>query len=159
MTDLEIRACLSERDTLSLTLLGEARGEEFEGRLAVGCTIRERARDPKRWPDDIKGVCLQPQQFSCWNASDPNYRALMETAALRIDDHAIKSTFVSTALWKETCWLAEGLMSGVVRDRVRANHYLTRALWESGRAPKWAMLRSPVALIQRHAFFYLEEGD
>lgn len=155
MTDLEIRALLSERDTLALTMLGEARGEELEGRVAVGCVIRARARDPLRWPDDIKGVCLDRLQFSCWNNTDANYRALMAAATVLIDDHAIRSTFVSDALWKETRWLAEGVMSGVVRDRVRANHYLTRARWESPQRPSWVKDQTPTALVGRHAFFLL----
>lgn len=146
---------LSERDTLLLTILGEARGEELEGRVSVGNVIRTRARDPKRWPDDLKGVCLERLQFSCWNSTDANYRRLMEAAKLLVEDHAVRTTFVSDALWQETRWLADGLLAGVVRDRVgRANHYITRALWES-RPPLWAKDQRPVALVGHHVFFAL----
>lgn len=155
MTDREVLAALSERDTLVLTMLGEARGEEVEGRLAVGCVVRERARDPERWPDDIKGVCLQRWQFSCWNDTDPNYAKLIEIGRLLVDDHAVRTTFVSDALYRETRWIADGILSNVVRERVgRANHYLTRALWET-KPPKWAQGQRPVAFVGRHVFMKL----
>jgi len=154
MTDTEIRAALSERDVLLLTLLGEARGEELEGRVAVGCVIRNRMADD-RWPDSIRDVCLQRFQFSCWNGGDLNYKALMEHARLLTNDHAVRSNFVPTSIDKETRWLADGLLSGIVRDRVGgANHYLTRAKWETD-PPKWAKDQRPSAFVGRHCFFKL----
>jgi hypothetical protein len=127
--------------------------------------IRTRAKDPDRWPDDIKGVCLQSLQFTCWNTTDKNYRAVMEFAVLLLNDHAIRTTaqktpFVSAALWDETKWVAEGILSGKVRERVGgANHYCTRALWDSPNRPKWAAGRTPVALINRHAFFKIDADE
>lgn len=156
LTDLEIKAGLSERDTLLVTILGEARGEEIEGRIAVGCVIRNRARDPKRWPDDIKGVCLERWQFSCWNDTDANYRPLMKLAAALVSDHAIRtSSFTPEAIFTETRWLVDGILGGQVRDRVGAsNHYLTRQKWETD-PPSWARGKSPTAFINRHVFFKL----
>lgn len=155
MTEQDVKAALSDRDALTLTLLGEARGEELEGRLAIACVIRTRAADPKRWADTVKDVCFEPWQFSCWNRNDPNAAQLFEQAGLLVQDHAVRSTFVRDALFYETRWLAEGILSGVVCDRVGgANHYLTRLLWEKS-APNWAKGVSPVALVGRHAFFKL----
>lgn len=156
MTDAEVKSGLSDRDTLLLTLLGEARGEEVEGRISVGCVIRNRVKD-ERWPDTFKDVCLQRWQFSCWNDTDPNYRKLMDHARLLVDDYAVRSTFVPAALDLETRWLCEGLMTGVLRDRTSgANHYISRLLWESGKAPGWARDRRPSGIINRHVFFKIQ---
>lgn len=155
VTDQEIKLGLTERDTLLLTLLGEARGEEIEGRLSVGCVIRNRVKDD-RWPDTIKDVCLQRWQFSCWNSIDPNYPKLIEHGRFLVSDHAIRSTFVAQALDLETRWVAEGLITGVVRDRVGgANHYMTRRLWESPDCPIWGKGKSPTGFIGKHVFFKL----
>lgn len=155
MTDAEVLAALSERDTLQLTMLGEARGEEIEGRIAVGCVIRNRMRDPKRWPDVIKDCCLEKWQFSCWNRNDPNYPKLLEHARALVSDHAVRTAFVPTSLDLETRWVADGILTGVVRDRTSgSNHYLTRLLWKQ-RPPHWAKGQRPTAFIMRHVFFKL----
>ncbi len=50
---------------VALTLLGEARGEGKSGMYAVGCVIQKRASERNLTPAK---VCLQPYQFSIWNA-------------------------------------------------------------------------------------------
>ena len=154
MTDADVKAALTDRDVLTLSMLGEARGEEIEGRLAVANVILARVADD-RWPDDIKGVCWQPYQFSCWNRNDQNYPKLMAMARHLVADHAIRSTFVRDAVYRETEWLADGVLAGVARNRVGgSNHYMTRALWETA-PPSWAKGQSPTCFISRHVFFKL----
>lgn len=157
MTDLDIRAMLDDEQTLALTLLGEARGEDVEGRIAVGSTIRNRVRDD-RWPDTFKDVCLQPMQFSCWQTvgGASNYKSLMDAADRLLNDKQPNTSFVSAALVRETVWIARGIISGETRDRTNgANHYMTRSLWESSTSPAWARGNVPSCLILRHAFFKL----
>ncbi|WP_159947327.1 cell wall hydrolase [Rhizobium sp. 18065] len=60
-----------EQLILARTIYGEARSEREMGRQAVAEVILNRKASP-RYPDSIIAVCLQPFQFSCWNASDPN---------------------------------------------------------------------------------------
>jgi spore germination cell wall hydrolase CwlJ-like protein len=65
-----------DRDILARTLWAEARGEGLAGQVAVGCVIRNRVNDGKDrswWGEGYTGVCLKPNQFSCWNKNDPNY--------------------------------------------------------------------------------------
>ena len=65
-----------DRDILARTLWGEARGEGFDGQIAVAWTIRNRVFDGKAkswWGEGYAEVCLKPWQFSCWNQNDPNY--------------------------------------------------------------------------------------
>ena len=153
MTPAEVKAALSEINTLALTLWGEARGEDIEGKIAVASVIRNRAKDGSRWPDDLKGVCLQPSQFSCWGTMGgaANYRAVMELAEKLVTMPA----YVPEPMVRECQWIAEGIASGVCRSRVgAANHYLTRQLWETA-PPKWAKGQRPSAIVNRHVFFSL----
>ena len=157
MTAADIFALLNDELTLALTLLGEARGEEVEGRIAVAGVIRNRVNDD-RWPDTFKDVCLQKMQFSCWQTigGASNYKALMDCAERLLNGKPPNISFVSDALVRETQWIATGIISGVTRDRTMgSNHYLTRSLWESSSPPSWARGQSPACLILRHAFFRL----
>lgn len=52
---------------ISYTLYAEARGEPLRGLRAVACVIKSRARLKNR---SLVEVCLQDQQFSCWNELD-----------------------------------------------------------------------------------------
>lgn len=60
---------------LSRTMWAEARGEGREGMLHVGSVVLNRVRD-NRFRNTIKGVVLQPSQFSVWNPNNPNYRRI-----------------------------------------------------------------------------------
>ena len=50
---------------VALTLLGEARGEGNNGMYAVGCVIQKRIKNRYKTAAE---VCLEPWQFSVWNA-------------------------------------------------------------------------------------------
>lgn len=153
MTPQGVLLALSEVNTLALTLFGEARGEEIEGKISVASVIRNRAHDPKRWPDDIKGVCLQPAQFSCWGAAGgaANYQAVMALAEKLVTLPA----YVPEPVLRECQWIAEGILSGVVRSRVAAaNHYITQHRWKTA-PPPWAKDQHPTALVNNHVFFVL----
>jgi len=54
------------------TLWGEARGESYEAKKAVGHVLLNRLKAGHGHGSTLAGVCLQPLQFSCWNADDPN---------------------------------------------------------------------------------------
>jgi spore germination cell wall hydrolase CwlJ-like protein len=71
----------SEVDVMARTIYGEARGESYQGKIAVGWVIMNRvafaqARDGYWWGSTIREVCLKPWQFSCWNANDPNRKVI-----------------------------------------------------------------------------------
>ncbi len=51
-----------ERHLLASLIWHEARGEPFEGQIAVGAVVLNRVDDP-RFPDSILGVVTQPGQF------------------------------------------------------------------------------------------------
>jgi N-acetylmuramoyl-L-alanine amidase len=62
--------------TAAKTVYGEARGEGFEGMVAVAWVIRNRVEQPSWWGQRVSEVCLKPWQFSCWNENDPNSQKL-----------------------------------------------------------------------------------
>ena len=57
---------------LAMLIWGEARGENAEGKLAVGWVVRNRTALQPRFGIGWKGVILKPWQFSCFNENDPN---------------------------------------------------------------------------------------
>ncbi|MFZ5985959.1 MAG: spore cortex-lytic enzyme [Bacillota bacterium] len=53
----------SNEQLLARAINGEARGEPYEGQVAVGAVILNRTRDPK-FPKTIAGVIYQPRAFT-----------------------------------------------------------------------------------------------
>lgn len=53
----------SEEQLLARAINGEARGEPYEGQVAVGAVILNRTRDP-RFPKTVAGVIYQPGAFT-----------------------------------------------------------------------------------------------
>ena len=54
---------ISEAQLLARAINGEARGEPYEGQVAVGAVILNRVRD-SRFPNTIAGVIYQPGAFT-----------------------------------------------------------------------------------------------
>lgn len=150
MTDTDILAALSPSQVLGLTIYGESRGEPVEGRIAVGCVVRNRLT-LGRYGRDYKAVCLRKFQFSCWNEADPNRGVLIDAARLILRNDVIGPDL------RECLWIADGVVDQVVKDRSRgADHYLTHGLWRSAKCPSWAKDREPAAIIGTHVFLRLE---
>ena len=103
------------------TLWGEARSEGTIGMAAVAAVIINRVQVGGWWGNDIKQVCLQPYQFSCWNKSDPNLPKMRRLTSK--DPDFIKALTIAR--------LAE---AGLLKDPTNgATHYHT--IWVS---PNWA---------------------
>ncbi len=64
--NLQSRMDVSREDIIQLAYVihGEARGENFEGKVAVGAVVLNRVRHNK-FPNSIREVILQKGQFSC----------------------------------------------------------------------------------------------
>ncbi len=52
-----------EMKLLARAIFSEARGEQFDGQVAVAAVILNRIDDPE-FPDDVAGVIFQPQAFT-----------------------------------------------------------------------------------------------
>jgi len=117
-----------------LMLAGEARGEqdqlgrlESEVMLAVWHVGQNRALDLRaRWPRTMRLVFLQPMQFSCLNAADPNRVKLLEL--WRTDP----------ATWERADTVCDLAEAGRTLDLTHgATHYCTEALWGKDRPGAW----------------------
>lgn len=133
---------LPERTIIALTIFGEARGEPVEGQVAVACVIRNRVKD-KRWPDDFRGVCLQPRQFSCWNEGDPTYAAVIRAATQAKSGQHLPAML-------QAMWIAQGVYDDLVQDITRgSNHYYADHI----AAPSWSEKMILTVKKGHHLFF------
>ena len=148
---------LSDVDILigSLTIHGEARGCTQEGRTAVAHTIINRCKAKSWWGRGVKdhvshsvaAVCLKPNQFSCWNANDPNSQlleSLQEQYRTAIEDKTCRASL------KALIDAADGYIPDMTGG---ATHYLTIRLHQSVRAPAWAKGNNNYIQIGAHRFF------
>src|SRR5690606_16692532 len=72
VTREQLRAVISDTTALISTPFGEAGGEPVDGPIAGAAVGRNRARHPRWWGKDIRGVCLAKSQFSCWWEANAN---------------------------------------------------------------------------------------
>jgi N-acetylmuramoyl-L-alanine amidase len=125
-------------EILARTIYGEARGEGKVGMEAVASVILNRASNPNRWPNDVRDVCLERKQFSCWNLTDPNREKLLTVTA--------KDSGFRLAL--DT---AERAVAGLLDDPTGgADHYHEKSI-----IPGWVKGQTPTAKIGRHVFYRL----
>lgn len=139
-------APLSEADVLAVTLWAEARGEPIEGKAAVASVIRNRVASG-RWGHSYDSVCRAPWQFSCWNdGTDANHLRLLEIVGQIQGGQPVKSPS-----WPECRWVAEGCLSGAMKDRSNgALHYHAASMLPR---PKWAQGKLPCADAGAHLFY------
>jgi len=107
---------------LALTVLGEARNQPYQGKVAVAQVVRNRM-DEKGL--SVADVVLHPWQFSCWNSEDPNKLFLIETVAKQAGN------VQPPGLWEECLQAAESAL-GTPREvdpTGGATHYCTEDLW------------------------------
>jgi spore germination cell wall hydrolase CwlJ-like protein len=129
-------------DVLARTLWGEARGEGFNGMIAVGWTIRNRVFDGKSnswWGEGYAGVCQKAWQFSCWNKSDPNSAYLRGEKAIPADQFALAKK------------AAETVIEGLIPDPTgKATHYFSTSMKTP---PAWAAVGTKTVQLGRHLFY------
>jgi Cell Wall Hydrolase len=124
-----------EHQCLARAIYYEARGEPYEGQVAVAQVIVNRVRS-QRWPDSICGVVHQGEargekcQFSfvC-------QRALAETSGPQWDE----AQALATEVLAGRAWL---------REAVEATHYHTTKV-----APVWRQELVAIATIGNHIFY------
>ena len=118
---------------VALTLLGEARGEGFEGMAGVASVIQTRSIERHQTP---QAVCLAPLQFSFWNVKHSD---------------AEKAKLLASPQGQNALHLARLVCANKMPDVVnRANHYHALSV-----SPKWAKDKALVALIKNHKFYRL----
>ena len=124
---------------IALTILGEARGEGFEGMAGVASVIQTRAIERKQTATQ---VCLAPKQFSFWNGRTDIPRILEEEEKRKLLNNPQAPNAIRLAKL-----VAEKRMPDVVNG---ANHYHTFQV-----SPKWSKGEVTVAIIRNHKFYRL----
>lgn len=126
-------------DILSRTLYGEAEAGNAADAKAIASVVMNRARY-RNWPDTAAEVCLQPWQFSCWNANDPNRARIL----------------AAKGPWFDRCReIASAALSGALPDPTSGStHYYATFI----KKPKWAKGKQPVYRVthnrgHEHLFF------
>lgn len=135
---------VDDLEVMARTIFGEARGESWLGKLAVGWVVRNRADIAKKGKmqalfgnGNIASACKVPKQFSCWNENDPNRRLLL-AVSLETDVH-----------FKECFAAAAAVISGYRDDPTNgATHYHTKAV-----DPTWDDKMTIVLQEGKHIFY------
>jgi len=128
--------------TLAATVLGEAEGESYIGKLAVAWVVMNRVAD-SRWPDEPGAVCLQKLQFSCWNVGSSRLHSMFNPRKT-----------IKERLWNDCFKAAMGAVFGLDPDPTSgANHYLAPKSLKF--MPRWYDASKVVAKIDNHEFLFL----
>ncbi|MDP8245468.1 MAG: cell wall hydrolase [Candidatus Hinthialibacter antarcticus] len=119
---------------MTMCVYGEARGEPFEGKLAVAKVIMNRVAEGGWYGRSIKDVVLKPYQFSCFNTWDPNFTKLFQP---------------NKRIWKQCFKAAWNAYSEMMDDpTVGATHYCVHKI-----NPPWVRAMKETNRIGNHKFF------
>lgn len=125
---------------LAQTLYGEARGEfpnhGLAALIAVANVVVNRLK--KGFAKNVRGVCLAPHQFSCWNHGDPNF------------DH-IQKLNPKSVIFQICLNVAENVLSEKWPDLTDGcDHYHAKTVH-----PYWSAYRNPKRIFGNHLFYNL----
>jgi N-acetylmuramoyl-L-alanine amidase len=125
-------------DVLSRTIWGEARGEPYEGKVAVGRCIVTRWKSGKWFAGrTIAATAKKKYQFSCWLRSDPNRAKLLAVTTADPSFRECIRAAQDAIDGKGPEWLA-----GVT-------HYHAKTI----KTPKWAIGKRPAGELAGHIFY------
>jgi len=120
-------------ETVSLTLWGEARNQDYAGKSGVASVIWNRANaNPARF----KAVCLAPHQFSCWRKR--------EFTQPMPDLHKPQDRLA----WRDCVTLASLMCNGTFLPDFGARHY-----HEARIKPYWSVNAPMLASVGDHVFY------
>jgi len=135
---------VGDLNLLTALIWGEARGEPFDGMMAVAFVVRNRKADA-RWPDTWVDVILQTKQFSCFNLEDVNHHQVLRAILPSRNGNWQDPT------WRECRFAAYGVMGNWRRDITSgANHYHTVQI-----SPYWAHKQEICYRVGNHFFYKL----
>lgn len=126
---------VTDLDYVARTVMAEAEGETYEGKVAVAAVIYNRVSAPGWWGTTIKDACLTSKQFSAWNDDNPRRNRIGEWT---LDNRTFRSCM-------------KAAIEAIDRDPTHgADHYFAH----NQVLPDWAEGK-PVIQIGRHSFIKL----
>ena len=159
MQNIDLREI--DRLTAAATVMGEARGEPYEGKVAVAWVIRNRMTAKRWWgkftegnrlltglmppPNSAVAVCRKPWQFSCWNKNDPSL-----IVCKTFSEPALLQRNINNIQFQECLRAVDQAFSGAVADPTfGATHYFNPKVAK----PVWRHDGVLTATIGAHEFF------
>lgn len=131
----------SDQEIVARTLWGEARSQGVMGMVAVACVIMNRSYNPGWWGSNLRGVCLAPMQFSCWNDADPQAEKMRSSLN---DIEYVQASTISEMLFNHS---VNDITNG--SDHYRAEY--AHPVWADGRIPTYIC----GTMGSRHMFYKL----
>jgi spore germination cell wall hydrolase CwlJ-like protein len=128
---------------IALTILGEARGEGEIGMFAVACVIQRRSWEREKTSAEI---CLQPWQFSIWNAGKGKVKRERDLWHLWDSKHMMYARHLARCLNNERIVLFD-ITKG-------ANHYYSKKYLKT--PPDHLKGSKPTITIKNHVFYKLD---
>lgn len=132
----EIDAATCAKVVGAMTVLQEAEGESYEGKLAVAFAIVNRG-------ENVIATVFRPWQFSCWNTDSPTRKRLGQTI------------YANTTAWIESLRAMDAALSRSVSDPTNgATHYLNEKSVQltTGKMPSWFKEEKVTKRIGNHTF-------
>lgn len=125
---------LDEKKLLATCILGESANQSYEGKVAVGCVIRNRVNAPGWWGDTYHRVILSPWQFSCFNEGAPTLRFMRNPRG---------------RAWKDCVIAARAILDHTPDITGGATHYFATYI----KKPIWSERMLHTTTIGQHQFY------
>lgn len=126
-------------EVVAITLWHEARGEGYDGIVAVASVIYNRAAamNTPPLPEDFLRVCLKKKQFSCFN-------------------NGVKPAIIKTAtdrkIWRVCVGISRQMVAGVFTPTHQYCYYYAHSKCK----PKWAEKAKESMVVGNHTFLKLK---
>jgi len=138
MSPMIVKADYTEAEWLARNIYHEARGEGIRGMVTIALITINRVED-SNYPNTIKGVVTQPNQFTWYN------RKKIKSIKKNNDYHmCLAVSKMSISLWK----------SKKIEKIIRQTG-LNEVLWYHNikEKPRWAKHKDEIAQIGKHQFY------
>lgn len=130
---------------LALVIFREARGETYDGKVAVAWVIRNRVEHPDWYGKDYHSVITKKAQFTSINPPDSLFN--------KGGEPNLRCYGCSTdPVWMDSWKAATLVYNGQVEDLTKgATYYYAKSM--DANPPVWAAKFKPTAVVGNHRFF------
>lgn len=127
------------RDRVIRTLIGEAAAGDQQSLISVAHVIKNRADSGQYGDKNASGTVMAPKQFSMWNSNIAS---------------SGKTISPSDPRYQQAGQIADAVFGGQIPDNTGgADHYYAPSGMPGGRAPSWAIGKTPTATIGGQHFY------